>query len=310
MAHALFSWTTLAVAKVALLFSLAGPVLAEPLEEQFRGLRLNAELRLAPGRSLEDGVVLMLPSPLGHHRMELIVNVQDVLAEKGISTLAPSLSLGYDDRRWYLDCDREIRFTVEGIFDEIDFWIGWLKRSGARHVTLFAHSLSANYATLYLVRRQAAASAVDGLVLFAPATLAYGEQGVQRYESRFKVSLRDVLARADRHIAEGRGEEAMAEPTDFYFCPAAKVTANAFVSLYRDVGSQDFPRLWRTLAVPSLMVIGTGDQRSPQIEAEAKRASEGGEIRVITIENGGHFFRGLYTDEAVTAMVDFINEIR
>ena len=298
----------LAAVQLVLAFSFVGSARAEPLVEQFRGLQLNAELRLAPGRSLEDGIVLMLPSPLGHHRMELIVNVQDVLAEKGVSTLAPSLSLDYDNRRWYIDCDSEIRFTADGIFDEIEFWIAWLKRAGVRHVTLFAHSLSANYATLYLARR--AATGVDGLVLFAPATLAYGEQGVKRYESRFKVSLRDVLTRADRYIAEGRGAEAMAEPTDFYFCPAAKVTANAFVSLYRDLGSQDFPRLWRTLATPSLMVIGTGDQRSPQIEEEAKRASEGGEIRLITIENGGHFFRGLYTDEAATAMVEFIEEIR
>ena len=302
LAKPMFAFTLL-----ALLMSHASAALAEPLVERFRGLQLNAELRLAPGHSLEDGVVLMLPSPLGHHRMELIVNVQDVLAERGISTLAPSLSLDHDNRRWYIDCGSEIRFTAEQIFDEIDYWIDWLKRKGAGEITMFGHSLSSNYATLYLVRRPEAD--VNGLVLFAPATLAYGEQGVKRYESRFKVSLREVLARADGYIARGQGGEAMAEPTDFYFCPAAKVTADAFVSLYRDLGSQDFPRLWRTLAKPTLMVIGTGDKRSPQIEEEAQRASDGGGIRVVTIENGGHFFRGLYTADAVTAMVDFIREL-
>jgi pimeloyl-ACP methyl ester carboxylesterase len=298
----------LAFVQFALLASFAVTATAEPVVEEFGGLRLNAELKMAPGRSLEDGVVLMLPSPLGHHRMELIVNVQDVLAEKGISTLAPSLSLDYDNRRWYIDCEKEIRFTADGIFDEIDFWISWLASKGAREITLFGHSLSANYATLYMLRRPEAG--VEDLVLFAPATLAYGEQGVKRYESRFKVSLGDVLARADRYVTDGRGAEAMAEPTDFYFCPAASVTANAFVSLYRDLGTQDFPRLWSTLPVPTLMVIGTGDKRSPQIEEEAQRARVGGDLRVITIENGGHFFRGLYTDEAVNAMVEFIGEVR
>ena len=86
----------LAFVQFALLALLSLTALAEPVVEQFRGLRLNAELKMAPGRSLEDGVVLMLPSPLGHHRMELIVNVQDVLAEnesvfRVFSTTAHSL---------------------------------------------------------------------------------------------------------------------------------------------------------------------------------------------------------------------------
>ena len=123
MSRALTAKMTAAVVLLATLLGQTATAQADPLAETFRGLKLNAELRLAPGRSLEDGVVLMLPSPLGHHRMELIVNVQDVLAEKGISTLAPSLSLGHDNRRWYIDCEREIRFTADQIFDEIDFWI-------------------------------------------------------------------------------------------------------------------------------------------------------------------------------------------
>ncbi|MDH5749343.1 MAG: alpha/beta hydrolase, partial [Rhodospirillales bacterium] len=291
-----------------LLASLTGtPARAEAVTETFRGLKLNAELKLAPGKSLSDGVILMIPSPLGHHRMEVIVSVQDVLAENGINSFAPSLSLSHDNRRWYIDCNKQIRHTAEDIFDEIDYWVAWLRQKGAGHITLLGHSLSANYVTVYTTRR--APAAVKGLILLAPATLAYGQQGVQRYEKRFKVPLRDVLARADRYIADGKGAEPMAEKTDYYFCPAASVTPNAFLSLYREMMSQDFPTLWGTLPRPSLLIAGTGDKRSPQIIDEAKRAGESGNIQVVVIENGGHFFRGLYTDDAVESMVKFISGI-
>lgn len=280
------------------------PASADAISEEYRGLKLNAELRLASGKALEDGVVLMIPSPLGHHRMEIIVSVQDVLYEKGISTLAPSLSLGNDNRRWYIDCSKVIHFTSESIFDEIDFWIDWLRERGVNKITLLGHSASANYTTMYIARRPR--PEVSGLILLAPATLAYGPQGIKRYENRFKVSLSEVLARADRYIAEGKGAVPMAEPTDYYFCPAAKVTADAFVSKYRDMGSQDFPTLWGTMSTPTLLVIGTGDKRSPQIVDEAQRAMDHGRVNVVTIENGGHFFKGLYTDKVVEAMVNFI----
>ena len=277
---------------------------ADALVEEFQGLRLNAELRLAKGKSLEDGVVLMIPSPLGHHRMELIVNVQDVLMQSGINTLAPSLSLKKDNRRWYINCAQEIRFTAENIFAEIDFWVDWLRQRGVRNITLLGHSLSANYVTLYMSR---SAPVVNRAIVLAPATLAYGELGIKRYESRFKVTLKDVLARADRYIAAGKGAEPMAEKTDYYFCPQTTVTADAFVSLYRYVFSQDLPTLWGRMTKPALLVIGTNDKRSPEIVPEAKRAKESGNIEVVTIENGGHFFKGLYTDNAVEAMVRFIS---
>lgn len=282
--------------------------LAKPVTATFDGLQLNAELRLAEGKSLQDGVVLMMPSPLGHHRMEIIVNTQDVLTQRGYNTLAPSLSLGYDNRRWYLDCGRPIKFTASMIFAEIDFWVKWLKGQGVKNITLFGHSLSANYITWYLHER--AFADVRGAIILAPATLAYGERGIRRYEKRFKVSLAAVLARADQAVREGEGEMVMMEKTDFYFCPVADVTADAFVSLYRDLFSLDMPVLWQGLAKPSLLIIGTGDKRSPGIVEEAGKAAVNKSLEVVTIENGGHFFKGLYTDEAVDAMAAFIAGLR
>jgi len=300
--------SNLSIAAVLFAFLTGQQAQAEAISEKFKNLKLNAEFKMAPGKTLKDNAVLMMPSPLGHHRMEVIVSVQDVLQQRGINTLAPSISLGNDDRRWYIDCTKPIKYTVDSIFDEIDFWIGWLKKRGARQITLLGHSASANYVSLYLTRR--ALPEVNGVIVLAPATSAYGRQGINRYEKRFKVSVKDVLARADRYITAGKGAQPMPEPTDYYFCPAAPVTPDAFVSLYRDMMSQDFPALWGTMAKPALLVIGTGDKRSPDIIQEAKRINPSGATKVVTIDKGGHFFKGLYTDKAVEAMIEFISQIQ
>lgn len=281
-------------------------VLAEPVAEMYHGLRLNAEFKQPSDKSLQDGVVLLIPSALGHHRMELIVNTQDLLTEFGVTTLAPSLSLRKQNRRWYIDCDDTIEYTAEDIFNEIDFWVAWLQKRGAKQITLLGHSLSANYVTLYM--NQNRSDTIHNAILLAPATLAYGSQGVQRYESRFKVKLQDVLARAERYVTSGQGDTPMPEKTDYYFCPAASVTPNAFISLYKRMFAEDFPALWRKMPKPTLLIVGTGDNRSPEIEQVARNVKTEGVTSVVTIENGGHFFKGLYTEDVVQAMVAFLQQ--
>ncbi|MCK5167633.1 MAG: hypothetical protein KAQ66_09940, partial [Rhodospirillaceae bacterium] len=46
------------------------------------GLKLNANLVLADGKKLSDGVVLITHGTLAHNGMEIIVAMQELLAER------------------------------------------------------------------------------------------------------------------------------------------------------------------------------------------------------------------------------------
>ena len=48
------------------------PLQAKEVTQQFRGLTINANLELADGKTLEDGVVLILHGTMAHNRMEII----------------------------------------------------------------------------------------------------------------------------------------------------------------------------------------------------------------------------------------------
>ena len=297
---------------IGILFScfIGFQVKADSIAENFRGLKLNADLRLAPGKSIKDGVSLMIPAALSHHRMEIIISVQDVLAELGFNTLAITPSLGYDNRRWYFDCEKVIQHTNNFLFDEIDFWVDWLRNKGVMKINLIGHSVSANYISMYMDRRNR--EEISTVVLLAPATRLYGQIGIDRYETRFKISLSEVLARADQYIAAGKGASPMPEATDYFRCPQAKVTPDAFLSLYRDEMSQNFPNIWSSMPRPLMIVLGTSDNSYPVSLKEVKRImrNNGLSLKIVSVENGGHHFKGLYTETIVKAMAEFFSENR
>jgi hypothetical protein len=66
----------------------AGQALAEDVRTRHRGMTLNANLEMARGKGLEDGVILIAHGLLAHNRMELVAALQRLFKERGLSTLA------------------------------------------------------------------------------------------------------------------------------------------------------------------------------------------------------------------------------
>ena len=73
------------------------PAPAEEVKINHGGLTLNADLELAGGKTLADGVVLMTHGLLAHKGMEIMTALKGLLAERGLNTLAINLSLNLDD---------------------------------------------------------------------------------------------------------------------------------------------------------------------------------------------------------------------
>jgi len=141
---------------------------AEEVKQPFNGLTLNANLDLAEGKTVADGVVLMTHGTLGHNGMEIIKTLQGLLKERGRSTLAITLSLGKDDRHGMYGCDGTHDHRHIDALDEIGAWLEWLKKKGAKDVVLLGHSRGGDQTAWFAVERDD--PAIRKIVLIAPMT--------------------------------------------------------------------------------------------------------------------------------------------
>ncbi len=105
---------------------------AEEVTLPFNGLTLNANLEIAEGKTISDGVVLIMHSFLAHNRMEIIKASQEAFLENEQNSLAINLSLGVDNRHGNYDCFIPIRFKLSDAFAELDIWINWLSVKESR----------------------------------------------------------------------------------------------------------------------------------------------------------------------------------
>jgi len=276
---------------------------AKEVTQQHRGLTLNANLELADGKSMQDGVVLLLHGAMAHNRMEIIEASQRTLLDNDQSSLAINLSLRIDNRHGFFDCSWPIRRMVDESLDELDAWVEWLTENRASKIAIMAHSFGANQAMVYAVERRH--PAVSHLVLVAPNTT---NDARVHYEARYGEIFDDNLERVQKLIDSGQGDE-LIDKLDVSYCPQASVSAYSFYSVYRpDSKFRQISFYLSKMPVPTLIVTGTQDENQPNIARDVAPFVDGNRIRLGVIENSDHFFRDLNIEEAVETAVEFIAE--
>lgn len=274
---------------------------AKEVTQQYSGLTINANLELADGKTLEDGVVLILHGTMAHNRMEIIEASQQALLENNTSSLAINLSLDIDNRHGFYDCTLPQRHNLDAGLDELDAWVNWLLEKGVSGITIMAHSRGANQAMVYAVERPD--PAVTHLVLLAPNTNLSPKP---QYEARYGEIFDETLDRVKQRIAAGKGAELMDE-VDFSYCPQATVTADTFYSYNRlDDRYRQFPKYLSKMPIPTLILTGTQDELVPNIAKDVAPFLDAGRIRLIEVDEAGHFFLDFNIEEAIEASVEFI----
>jgi len=277
----------------------ATPASAEPVQITVDGLRLNGELSVPHGRSLSDGAVLITHGMLAHNRMEIIVALQEALAERDIPSLAITLSLGVDDRKGMFDCTANPnRHRQEDALDEIGLWLAWLKNKGAESVALLGHSAGGSQTARFAADRDEAA--IRAVLLLAPATRNRERMAAGYGSSAGSDRLASLVARA-----RAAPPDEMLTGIPFLRCDSASVSAASFLSYYTDVERFDTPRLLPQIAKPTLVVAGSEDRvvedLPPRVEpllAETRR--------LVVVDGADHFFRDLYMDEVADAVATFL----
>ncbi len=292
---------TLTIALISTLWSL--PVQAQEIKERFNDLTVNAKLVLAEGKTLKDEVVLLTHGTLTHNGRETYQSIQTLLAENGISSLAPNLSLNINDRHGEYDCNQLHTHQHEDAMLEIDFWVKWLQSQGTTNLTLMGHSRGGNQTAWYSVEQDS--DIIKKVVLIAPQTWSHAAEQAD-YKKRYGTDIAPLLNRASEWVKQGKGHKKL-ENIDFIYCKDTQVSAQAFVSYYGNEPRMDTPTLLEQAVKPTLVIIGSADQVVADLTAKMKKVNNK-QVSSYIIEDSDHFFLDLFAEELVEVVVEFMQE--
>jgi len=280
-----------------LLIFLSTNSLAQRVEIKPAKLTLNAQLQLAEGKKLSDGIVLLTHGTLAHNGMEIITGLQSLLAENEVSTLAINLSLGVDNREGFYDCKVPHQHQHEDAVMEINAWVNWLKSQGVKSITLAGHSRGGNQ-TAWFASEQNMEN-IDKVVLIAPMIWSY-EAANKEYKKKYNKKVKTVFEQA-----KAADKAAFLEHTDFIYCKDSQVQATAFISYYKNEPRLDTPYLLNKISKPVLVIAGSEDKVVKGLIKKVEPLADGDKIRLSIIEGAGHMFMDLYLEELVETMLEF-----
>lgn len=280
----------------ALLLLAAQPLYAQEVTTEYNNLTLNAEMQLAEGSSLADGVVLITHGTLAHNKMELIGTLQTLLSDSGLNSLAINLSLGINDRHGMYNCQVPHQHKHTDALNEIGAWTDWLKNQGAKNLILMGHSRGGNQTAWYAANNP---TRVKAQVLLAPAT--WTEQGENsNYQQRYSQSLANVLAKAGK-----ADKNTWLEDTNFIYCANSQVKAESFLNYYQADERFNTPFILKTIQVPTLVISGSEDKTVSDLPIMMNQVSNS-QVKHRIIEGADHYFRDLYADEVIDLLVEFL----
>lgn len=125
--------------------------IAETVEARLpTGIVAGADFRAGlPSRP----AVLLLHGFLQTRHAPPMSSLANTLADQGYTVLAPTLSLGINQRAKSLACEAVHTHTMEGDVAEIDFWVNWLSRKGYDSIALIGHSSGSLQILQYLAQK-------------------------------------------------------------------------------------------------------------------------------------------------------------
>jgi pimeloyl-ACP methyl ester carboxylesterase len=268
------------------------------------GLTLNADLELAAGRNVADGVILITHGALAHRDMETLTYFRQLFKEQGYNTLAINLSLGLDNRHGMYDCTVTHRHRNEDATGEIGAWLDWLRDQGAKRITLLGHSRGGAQTALYAATRDS--GLVDAVVLLAPATA--DNTSAEAYQERYQRALPPLLERAQQLVASGHGDTVI-DAIGLMSCADTSATAASLLSYYGPQAQVDTPVLLPRINKPTLVVVAGDDRIVVGLDSKLAPLVDGTQLQLAVVATADHMFRDLYADDAVAAISSFLGNL-
>lgn len=247
---------------------------AEPIQQRLAtGLIANAEYHRGDGRQ----AVLLLHGFLATHHFPTIQRLVADLHEDGYTVLAPTLTLGINDRRTSLPCTALHLHTMAQTIKELGWWVDWLAVQGIDSITLLGHSAGSVQILAYTLDRPH--PAVRRQILTSLVSLERLPDA--KPEGASADQARAWLAGGDRRIAR----------YDVSFCHG-NFTAPPDVYLsYHAWSRQRIAAALRDTKVPATVIMGANDQRFTGMRWMAMLQASAPQLVVLPEAN--HFFDGM-----------------
>lgn len=271
---------------------------------QHKGLKLNAELELADGKSIGEGVILITHGALGHRSMETIEYMRKLIKEHEYNTLAINLSLGITHRHGMYNCENTHRHKNQDAIEEIGIWVTWLKHQGVEQVTLLGHSRGGAQTALYAVKKTS--QPVKSLVLLAPATAA--NTSAAAYKRRYNLALEPLLHKAKQMVSNGKSE-AVLEHVGLLTCRDTSATADTFVSYYDQNPQLDLLSILPDIEAPTLVIVAGDDRVVVDLDKKLEPILGGSLAQMKVVDGADHMFRDLYADDAKEMIHEFLQSL-
>jgi len=291
---------------IFMVWSLSNTAFAKEITLKAEGKTLNADLELAEGKTLKDGVVLFTHGTWMNKNYSTAAMLKEFLPEAGANILAINLSLDVDNRHdnAMMSCDRVHTHKHTDAISEISAWVNWLKSQGVNNITLAGHSRGGNQTAWYAALNNKE-EAIKHIVLFAPQL--WDEQNeIKHYQEKYHKDLTKELAKANALIKQGKADQVM-QHTDLVYCKDSKVTAESFADYHQLNENMDTIHLLPSISKPVLIFAGTEDKVVKHLpEKIAPVLEKQKNITLYVVEDSDHSFIDMSGEEAVEEMVSFI----
>jgi pimeloyl-ACP methyl ester carboxylesterase len=279
---------------------------ATSAEEKQVELEINGKIALGDlvvpdGASVQNGVLLMTHGALAHKDQELMEALQRALDERGVATLAHTLTLNQDRRIGMFDCAVPHNHAHEDAIAEIAAWVDWLKRSGAKRVWGLGHSRGGIQMAWFAAEK----GVLEKVVLVAPGTGDNPSKVTENYRRRFNADLTPILEKASDLVEKGK-PDTMLDVPGFAFCPAGKASARSIVAQYAPDSRRATQSHVPKIKVPVLAITGTRDTVVPDVREKLGPLADGKKLRLEVIEGAGHMFLDFYAEDAADMIAAFL----
>lgn len=127
------------VAMMSSLILVTGTAKAEVVTKTIKTLGLQAQAKFYQG-SPNKPAVLILHGFLTTNKFHTVNTMAKALQDIGVTTLAPTLTLGISQRKQSIKCNAIHTHRLQDDMQEVDEWVQWLKAKGYSNIILLGHS--------------------------------------------------------------------------------------------------------------------------------------------------------------------------
>ena len=234
--------------------------------------------------------ILMIHGFLSTRNHATLKNLSIAIADEGFTTLAPTLSLGIDQRKQSLACEAIHTHTLQTDIREIERWITWLHSKGHKNIILLGHSFGSLHMLVYLQDKNPAINYAIATSLI-DLEHAVGTQKVHTQLEQAKGAIKS-------------GNHALQEYKISY-CKQFVSTPASFVS-YAEWDKDRILRLLSDITIPVHIIMGSSDKRMDK-NWPSTLIKQGSKLSIISGAN--HFFSNEYEFELHDKVLEILNSL-